>query len=217
MEMNYLIFIRKSFDMRLDYSFYKRFFDFFTAIFALLILSPLFILISLFIKISGPGPIFFVQSRVGRHAKLFIMVKFRTMNVTHSGNSISVKGESRITPLGATLRKYKVDELPELWNILIGNMSFVGPRPDVPGYADQLTGDDRLILTVRPGLSGPASIKYSNEEELLSRQSDPQKYNDEILYPDKVRINIDYIRRQSFWLDIKIIVYTLLGKKLEEK
>lgn len=162
-----------------------------------------------------PGPVFFRQARVGRNGKHFRMVKFRSMKVNHGGNSISVKGERRITPLGAVLRKYKLDEFPEFWNILIGDMSFVGPRPDVPGYADKLEGEDRLLLTFRPGLTGTASLKYSNEEELLALQSDPVKYNDEVLYPDKVRIEIDYIKHWSFWLDIKIIVFTLIGKSLE--
>jgi len=162
------------------------------------------------------GPVLFSQKRVGRHGNLFVMHKFRTMSVNHGGSSISVKGETRITPLGAILRKYKLDELPELWNILIGNMSLVGPRPDVPGYADKLTGDDRLLLTIRPGLTGPASLKYSNEEEILALQSDPQKYNDEVLYPDKVRINLEYIRHWTFLLDLKIILFTLLGKPLRE-
>jgi len=195
---------------------FKRLFDIAAAIFGLLVFSPVFLVIAILIKIKMPGPIFFKQNRVGKDAKLFKMVKFRTMKVNHGGSSISVKGESRITPLGATMRKYKLDELPEFWNILIGEMSFVGPRPDVPGYADVLKGDDRLLLSVRPGLTGTASIKFSNEEELLAEQSDPIKYNDEVLYPAKVRINNNYVKHWSFWLDIKIIFYTILGKKLEE-
>ena len=162
------------------------------------------------------GPVFFTQKRVGRHGKLFTLVKFRTMAVNHAGNSISVKGESRITPLGATLRKYKLDELPGLWNVLKDDMSFVGPRPDVPGYADQLTGEERKILKLRPGITGPASMKYANEEEILAQQPDPVKYNDEVIYPDKVRINLEYLKRQSFFLDLKIIVFTVLGKKLKD-
>lgn len=162
------------------------------------------------------GPIFFKQKRVGRNGKLFTMYKFRTMIVDHNGNSISVKGESRITPLGAKLRKYKIDELPELWNVLIGDMSFVGPRPDVPGYADMLTGEERKILELRPGITGPASLKYKNEEEILAKQDDPIRYNNEVIYPDKVRINLNYMKHQSFWLDIKIIIYTLTGKNLKE-
>ena len=142
------------------------------------------------------------------------MYKFRSMTVAHSGSSISVKGESRITPLGAVLRKYKLDELPELWNVLIGDMSFVGPRPDVPGYADRLEGEHRRILLLKPGITGPASLKYRNEEELLAEQKEPQKYNDEFLFPDKVRINIEYLDSWSFGNDIKIIIYTVLGKDL---
>ena len=115
------------------------------------------------------------------------------------------------------MRKYKLDELPELWNVLIGDMSFVGPRPDVPGYADKLIGEDRKILQLKPGITGPASLKYRNEEELLARQEDPVKYNDEVIFPDKVRINLNYLNHWNFWLDIKIIVYTVLGKELKEK
>ena len=138
------------------------------------------------------------------------------MKVNHGGSTISVKGESRITPLGATIRKYKLDELPELWNILIGDMSFVGPRPDVPGYADQLKGADRLLLSIKPGLTGAASMVFSNEEELLANQVDPISFNDQILYPEKVRINNEYVKNQSFFLDLKIIIYTILGKRLKE-
>ena len=138
------------------------------------------------------------------------------MTVEHSGSSISVAGESRITPLGAILRKYKLDELPELWNVLIGDMSFVGPRPDVPGYADKLEGESRMILQLKPGITGPASLKYRNEEELLAVQDDPIRYNDEVIFPDKVRINQNYLKHWTFWLDIKIIIYTVLGRDLEE-
>ena len=145
---------------------------------------------------------------------LFTMYNFRSLSVCDSGSSVSVKGESRITPLGAKLRKYKLDELPELWNVLIGDMSFVGPRPDIPGYADKLKGDDRRMLLLKPGITGLASLKYRNEEELLAQQEDPQKYNDEVLFPDKVRINIEYLDHWSFWNDIKIIIYTIFGKDL---
>lgn len=195
----------------------KRIFDFTAAFFGILLLWPLLIVVAILIKVKMPGPIFFTQKRVGQHGKLFTMIKLRTMKVNHGGNSISVKGESRITPLGATMRKYKLDELPGLLNVLRGDMSFVGPRPDVPGYADQLQGDDRRILLLKPGITGPASMKYSNEEEILALQADPVKYNDEVIYPDKVRINLAYLDNQSFLLDLKIIVYTVLGKKLEEE
>lgn len=195
----------------------KRIFDFTAALFGILLLWPLLVVVAILIKVKMPGPIFFTQKRVGQHGKLFTMIKLRTMKVNHGGNSISVKGESRITPLGATMRKYKLDELPGLLNVLRGDMSFVGPRPDVPGYADQLQGDDRRILLLKPGITGPASMKYSNEEEILALQADPVKYNDEVIYPDKVRINLAYLDNQSFLLDLKIIVYTVLGKKLEEE
>ncbi len=194
----------------------KRLFDIFASLFGLLVFMPLFIVIAILIKIKMPGPVFFQQMRVGKDAVLFKMIKFRTMTINHSGSTISVKGERRITPLGAVLRKYKLDELPELWNILKGDMSFVGPRPDVPGYADKLEGEDRLLLSIRPGLTGAASLKFSNEEELLALQDDPVKYNDEVLYPEKVRINNNYVRHMSFCLDLKIIFFTLTGKKLSD-
>jgi lipopolysaccharide/colanic/teichoic acid biosynthesis glycosyltransferase len=162
------------------------------------------------------GNVIFKQQRVGQEGKLFTMYKFRTMINEHGGSSISVKGESRITPLGATLRKYKLDELLGLWNVLIGDMSLVGPRPDVPGYADKLTGDDQLILSVKPGITGAASLKYKNEEEILAEQENPQLYNDTVIYPDKIRINKDYIEKWTFLLDIKIICYTILGKEWNE-
>ena len=154
-------------------------FDRLMSFFGLLILWPILLIVAILIKIKMPGgPVIFKQKRVGRNGKLFTMYKFRSMTVTHSGSSVSVAGENRITPLGAKLRKYKLDELPELWNVLIGDMSFVGPRPDVPGYADQLKGKDRVVLKLRPGITGPASLKYRNEEELLAKHDDPQKYND---------------------------------------
>ena len=195
--------------------FFKSLFDRGASFFGLILLFPVLLVVALLIRIKMPGgPVIFKQERVGRYGRLFIMYKFRSMTVAHSGSSVSVKGESRITPLGAKLRKYKLDELPELWNVLIGDMSFVGPRPDVPGYADNLKGDDRRMLLLKPGITGHASLKYRNEEELLAEQEDPQKYNDEVLFPDKVRINIEYLDNWSFWHDIKIIIYTVLGKAL---
>ena len=195
--------------------FFKFLFDRVSSLFGLLFLSPVLLFVALLIRIKMPGgPIIFKQKRVGQYGRLFTMYKFRSMTVSHSGSSVSVKGESRITPLGVQLRKYKLDELPELWNALIGDMSFVGPRPDVPGYADKLEGDDRRMLLLKPGITGPASLKYRNEEELLAEQENPQKYNDEVLFPDKVRINIDYMDHWSFGKDVKIIVYTVLGKDL---
>ena len=195
--------------------FLKSIFDRIASFFGLIFLFPVLIIVGILIHIKMPGgPVLFTQRRVGRHGKLFTMYKFRSMTVSHSGSSVSVKGEGRITPLGAKLRKYKLDELPELWNVLIGDMSLVGPRPDVPGYADKLEGENRRILLLKPGITGPASLKYRNEEEILAEQENPQKYNDEFLFPDKVRINIEYLDSWSFWNDIKIIIYTVLGKDL---
>ena len=190
-------------------------FDRTASFFGLVFLFPVLIVVGILIRIKMPGgPIIFKQRRVGQHGQLFTMYKFRSMTVGHSGSSVSVKGESRITPLGAKLRKYKLDELPELWNVLIGDMSLVGPRPDVPGYADKLEGENRRMLLLKPGITGPASLKYRNEEEILAEQENPQKYNDAVLFPDKVQINIEYLDNWSFWNDIKIIIYTVLGKDL---
>lgn len=193
----------------------KIIFDRVASFFGLLVLWPVLLVVAFLIKIKMPGgPVLFTQKRVGKDGKLFTMYKFRSMTVGHGGSSVSVAGESRITPLGAKLRKYKLDELPELWNVLIGDMSFVGPRPDVPGYADRLQGEDRKILQLKPGITGSASLKYRNEEELLAKQDDPVRYNDEVIFPDKVRINLDYLEHWSFWLDMKIIIYTIIGKSL---
>lgn len=194
----------------------KYFFDRMMALIGLLILWPVLLVVAILIRIKMPGgPVIFKQKRVGRNGKLFTMYKFRSMTVGHGGSSVSVAGESRITPLGAKLRHYKLDELPELWNVLIGDMSFVGPRPDVPGYADQLKGKDREVLKLRPGITGPASLKYRDEEDLLAKQADPQKYNDEVIFPDKVRINLYYLHHYSFIKDIEMIICTVLGRRMK--
>ena len=193
----------------------KYIFDRLAALIGLLCIWWLLIIVAIIIKVKMPGgPAIFKQTRIGRHGKPFTMYKFRTMTVNHGGSSVSVAGESRITPLGAVLRKYKIDELPELWNVLKADMSFVGPRPDVPGYADALTGDDREVLLLRPGITGPASLKYRNEEEILAAVDNPQIYNDTIIFPDKVRINRYYLHNYSFVSDIKMILCTVLGKTM---
>lgn len=192
----------------------KWIFDRLMALFGILSLWWLMLIVAICIKVKMSGPVFFRHQRVGRGGQLFTLVKFRTMLVNHDGNSVSVAGESRITPLGATLRRWKLDELPELWNVLVGDMSFVGPRPDVPGYADVLTGEARDILSLRPGITGPASMKYRNEEEILSAVENPQQYNDEVIFPDKVRINLLYLHDHSFFLDLKMIVATVLGRRI---
>ena len=188
----------------------KRFFDLTFSLIGILILFPLMLVISLLIKLDSKGPIFFIQNRVGKGGKLFAMIKFRSMSVFQTSKStVSVKGDIRITKVGSFIRKYKLDELPELWNVLLGQMSIVGPRPDVKGFADELKGEDRKILNLRPGITGPASLKYANEEELLSYQENPEVYNKKVIFPDKVRINLDYYYNQNLILDLKIIFATI--------
>lgn len=194
----------------------KWIFDRAVSFIGLLMLWPVMLVVAVLIRRKMPGgPVIFTQKRVGQGGKLFTMYKFRSMTVAHSGSSVSVAGESRITPLGAKLRRYKLDELPELWNVLVGDMSFVGPRPDVPGYADQLKGEDRDILKLKPGITGPASLKYRNEEELLAAVENPQEYNDTVIYPDKIRINLYYLNHYSFIKDIEMIFCTVLGMKMK--
>ena len=208
----------------------KWIFDRLMALIGLLFLWPVLVVVAIMVKVKMPGgPAFFVQKRVGRGGKLFNCHKFRSMTVKHSGSSVSVAGDSRITPFGATLRHYKLDELPGLWDVLIGNMSFVGPRPDVPGYADKLEGDDRDVLKLRPGITGPATLKYRLEDEMISeyvtqkqKEGDTRpaqeiavEYNDNVIYPDKVRLNCYYYRHYSFIKDIQMIFATVLGFKVK--
>jgi len=225
----------------------KFFFDRIVAFIGLLLLWPVLLIVAILIKVKMPGgPAFFLQKRVGKGGKLFQCHKFRTMiPVKHAEGSnakkgdkewstVSVAGDSRITPFGATLRHYKLDELPGLWDVLIGNMSFVGPRPDVPGYADKLQGDDRDVLKLRPGITGPATLKFRLEDEYLSNARTLAKnldvnvnfdemtdqevavwYNDNVIYPDKVRLNCYYYRNYSFIKDIQMIFCTVLGKNMK--
>lgn len=208
----------------------KRLFDILASFFGLLILWPVLVVVAILVKVKMPGgPAFFCQKRVGKDGRLFTCHKFRTMVVAHNGSSVSVSGDSRITPLGAKLRHFKLDELPELWDVLIGNMSFVGPRPDVPGYADKLEGDDRDVLKLRPGITGPATLKYRLEDEMIAEyvsqkqaagdtrpaQDIAVEYNDTVIYPDKVRLNCYYYRHYSFIKDIEMIFATVLGKKIK--
>lgn len=192
----------------------KWIFDRLAALLGLAMLWWLLALVAVAIRVRMPGPVLFRQKRVGRGGRLFTMVKFRTMTVNHGGSSVSVAGESRITPLGAWLRRWKLDELPELWNVLRGDMSLVGPRPDVPGYADMLEGSDRDMLRLRPGITGPASLKYRNEEEMLAAVPDPQRYNDEVIFPDKVRLNLLYLHDHTLMGDLRLIVATLTGRRI---
>lgn len=236
----------------------KWLFDRLVSLIGLLVLWPVLVIVAVMIKVKMPGgPAIFTQKRVGKGGKLFTCHKFRTMKVapkvsevsngSHSSkwSTVSVAGDSRITPFGATLRHYKIDELPGLWDVLIGNMSFVGPRPDVPGYADKLTGDDRDVLKLRPGITGPATLKYRLEDEMLEQfceqvskgfipseiterfkgslpdfsrmtvQEVAVWYNDHVIYPDKVRLNCHYYRHYSFLKDIEMIFATVLGFKVK--
>ena len=220
----------------------KWIFDRVVSLFGLLLLWPVLLVVAILIKVKMPGgPVFFVQKRVGLGGKLFDCHKFRTMipvknNEGSEGkkgdkgwSTVSVAGDSRITPLGAKLRHWKLDELPGLWDVLRGKMSFVGPRPDVPGYADKLTGDDRDVLKLRPGITGPATLKYRLEDEMIAKyvadcqvngdsrpsQEIAVEYNDTVIYPDKVRLNCYYYRHYSFIKDIQMIICTVLGKKME--
>jgi len=208
----------------------KWLFDRIVAFLGLAVLWPVLVIVAILVKVKMPGgPAFFVQKRVGLNGKLFNCHKFRTMTVKHNGSTVSVAGDSRITPLGAKLRHWKLDELPGLWDVLIGKMSFVGPRPDVPGYADKLVGEDRDVLKLRPGITGPATLKYRLEDEMISeyvakKQKDGDtrpmqeiavEYNDNVIYPDKVRLNCYYYRHYSFIKDIQMIFCTVLGKKMK--
>jgi lipopolysaccharide/colanic/teichoic acid biosynthesis glycosyltransferase len=153
---------------------------------------------------------FFRQKRVGLHGKLFEVIKIRTMREMSSVHTnVTIDTDPRITPLGRFFRKTKIDELPQLINILLGQMSFVGPRPDVPGFADEVRGADRVILSVRPGITGPATLKYRNEEKFLAKQADPEQFNRDVIFPDKVRINKEYIENYSFFKDLVYIYKTL--------
>lgn len=197
----------------------KWLFDRLASLIGMICLCWLYVIVAILIKVKMPGgPVLFKQKRVGRGGKFFTVHKFRSMTVRKESDvftGVAAAETARITPLGEKLRRYKLDELPELWDVFIGNMSFVGPRPDVPGYADRLQGEDRNILRLRPGITGPASLKYRNEEELLASVEDPIKFNDEVIYPDKVRLNLYYFNHYSFWTDIKMIFATVLGRKIE--
>ena len=192
----------------------KRLFDLIGSIMGILVFFPLMAGIALIIKVTSKGPVLFKQKRFGLQEKIFYVYKFRTMGADADkiGTSVTTKNDTRITPVGRFLRRFKMDELPQLINILRGDMSFVGPRPDVLGFADKLTGKDRIILSVRPGVTGPATLKYRNEEELLAKQADPDKYNAEVIYPDKVRLNREYVENYSFWKDMWYIIRTIVGK-----
>lgn len=189
----------------------KRIFDILFSAIGIAVFFPLICLCWVIAAIDTRSNGFFVHKRIGRHGRLINVYKIKTMHENNGVRSpIACNNISSITRSGTFFRKYKLDELPQLFNVFSGGMSIVGPRPDVPDYADQLKGDDRLILLLRPGITGPASIKYRNEEDLLSAADDPVSYNDTVIWPDKVRINKEYFTHYSLFSDIKYIVRTFL-------
>ena len=190
----------------------KEIFDFIFALVGFLIAFPIIIAAWIAATIETGSNGFFIQTRVGKNGKLFSIVKIKTMKKIESiSTTITSLDDERITHSGAFFRKTKIDELPQLLNILLGQMSFVGPRPDVFGYADKLQGGDRIILTVKPGITGPAQLFYKDEEELLAKQDNPVRYNDEVIWPNKVKINRGYVEHYSFLKDIVYIWKTIVG------
>ncbi|SMC09966.1 sugar transferase [Nitratiruptor tergarcus] len=190
----------------------KRAFDVIGASLGLFITWPIILIAWLIASIETRSNGFFLQKRVGERGELFTIIKIKTMYPHAKGSSITTAKDKRITKSGRFFRRYKIDELPQLINILKGDMSFVGPRPDVPGYMDRLEGNDRVLLSIKPGITGPATLKYRDEEEILAKVDDPQKYNDEVIWPDKVRINKQYLRNWSLKKDIEYILQTIKGK-----
>ncbi|WP_112323555.1 sugar transferase [Oceanibium sediminis] len=188
----------------------KRGFDVAVSAIALALLWPV-ILVAWVLAARDTGASgFFTQQRVGRHGRLIRVVKLRTMRDV-GGTTVTTAADARITPLGAKLRAWKIDELPQLWNVLKGDMSLVGPRPDVPGFLDTLEGEDRKLLDLRPGITGPATLKYRNEEQLLAGVDDPERYNAEVIWPDKVAINRAYQDSWSFGADLRYLLQTVKG------
>lgn len=189
----------------------KRLFDLFFSIFGLFTLWPLGILIAICVKLSSKGPVFFKQERIGRFGKSFQCVKFRTMfSGSERFGTVTAASDSRITALGQFLRKYKLDELPQLWNVFTGKMSFVGPRPDVSGYADKLENEYAKILDLQPGITGPASIYFKYEEEILAAVKNGKEFNDTVIWPKKAYINLQYLNEWNFWKDVCYIFITII-------
>jgi lipopolysaccharide/colanic/teichoic acid biosynthesis glycosyltransferase len=189
----------------------KRLFDLFFSLIGIIIFCIPIIILVVIATISTRKFGLFTQQRVGEKAVLFTMFKIRTMKGNDDGIVFSSKGDHRITTFGKFLRLFKLDELPQLFNVFIGNMSLVGPRPDIVGYADELVGDDRIILNVKPGITGPATLKFKNEEELLAKQSNPLQYNDEKIWKEKIKINKKYIENWTLIGDLKFILKTIFS------
>ncbi len=190
----------------------KRVFDLVFSLFGILLTGWIMLIAWIIASWETKGNGLFRQERVGKEGKLFWVFKIKTMKeISGIDTTVTTSRDLRITKSGAFFRQYKIDELPQLFNVLFGSMSFVGPRPDVVGFADRLEGEDRLVLSVRPGITGPASLKYRDEEEILAQQDDPQQYNREVIWPDKVKINLDYVKHWSFTGDIGYILKTVAG------
>ncbi len=192
--------------------FIKRTIDIIASILCLILIGWIVLLAFIAASIDTGKNGFFTQARVGKRGRLFNLIKIRTMRDSRYINTtVTVSGDQRITLLGSFFRKTKIDEFPQIINVLFGQMSLVGPRPDVPGFADKLTGDDRIILSINPGITGPATLKYRHEEELLKQQPDPETFNQKIIFPDKVRLNREYVENYSLLKDIKYIYQTIFG------
>ena len=189
----------------------KRGFDLLVSAFGLTMLGWLMVICILVSTVETRRIGLFRQRRVGRHGRGFTILKIRTMGDAVDKSTITTAKDPRVTRFGAFMRRYKLDELPQLINVIIGHMSLVGPRPDVAGYADRLAGADRIVLSVRPGITGPATLAFRDEERQLAESDDPVRYNDEVIYPEKVRINREYVMNYSFLLDLRCIVKTILG------
>ena len=189
-----------------------RFFDFIFSLIGLVLLSPI-VIVLLIIGYFDTGSPVFCQERVGKNKQPFNLYKFRSMHIATQSVATHLVHQQSVTPFGSFLRKSKLDELPQLFNVLLGDMSFVGPRPDVEGYYDKLEGENRKILELKPGITSEASLKYYNEETLLASKENPLQYNDTVIFPDKVRINLNYKAQQSLGLDLTILFFTLFKKK----
>lgn len=189
----------------------KRIFDFILSFFGIVFLLPIFLLIFLLIKLTTPGPVFYKQKRVGKNNIDFMILKFRTMRIGSDKMGLLTVGgkDSRITPIGYYLRKFKLDELPQLFNVFIGDMSFVGPRPEVRQYVNLYSDDQKKVLNVKPGITDLASIEFRNESELLSDQVDPENYYVNVIMSKKLEINLNYLKERTLIKDIGVIVKTL--------
>lgn len=190
----------------------KRSFDLVASAAGLVVLSPVIAAAVAAATVDTREWGIFSQTRIGRYGVPFKIYKVRTMRTVHDGTTVTTTHDARITPLGHRLRRWKLDELPQLWNVLKGDMSLVGPRPDVPGFADKLVGDDRIILTLRPGVTGPATMAFRDEEKLLVTQKDPEGYSREILWPRKVTLNQSYLNAWSLKMDVQIVIATMTSR-----